>query len=464
MNTMTLEQFADFVPPRPTYALFGDPVEHSVSPQLHQLLLESHGLPCDYVAVRVPAPELGRALQLARGKIRGCNLTIPHKVAAIPHLDALSPAAQALQSVNTIAIDEQGRLTGHNTDYDGFARSLQRDGIDPAGRHALLLGCGGVSNVMAHYLLESGAASLTVAARNPEKAAGKLRQWQRAFPAARLRLISLAEPAPACQIVCNATPVGMFPREEESPIAALPRDAIYCFDAIYNPPATALLRLAEQAGVPGRDGLYMLVMQAARAQEIWQGLTFTPEQIESVLQSLYADLALQRLRQVHGKENLVLCGFMGSGKTTVGRRLSQLSSWPLIDCDQRLEQEAGQSINAIFATQGEEAFRRMEHALLLRLSQEKGQILSTGGGSVLRPDNVRALQKTGFLVYLNPPLWRILENLQGDDSRPLLSGPDREETIASLRRARDPVYRAACQIEVTESDLSAILTQLLRHI
>ena len=77
MNTMTLEQFADFVPPRPTYALFGDPVEHSVSPQLHQLLLESHGLPCDYVAVRVPAPELGRALQLARGKIRGCNLTIP---------------------------------------------------------------------------------------------------------------------------------------------------------------------------------------------------------------------------------------------------------------------------------------------------------------------------------------------------------------------------------------------------
>ena len=117
------------------------------------------------------------------------------------------------------------------------------------------------------------------------------------------------------QIVLNSTPVGMYPKENLAPLHYLPHRTEYVFDAIYNPPVTATMRLANPRKTATRDGLYMLVMQAAHAQTIWSGVTFEPASCETILRRTYGKMAVKRLHEKYGKKNLVLCGFMGSGKT-----------------------------------------------------------------------------------------------------------------------------------------------------
>ncbi|MFQ7242065.1 shikimate dehydrogenase family protein, partial [Agathobaculum sp.] len=147
---LTMEEFRAFEPQKPTYALIGWPLGHTMSPELHAQLFEVSGQDADYVGIAVPPEELEEAFQLAKRKLRGINCTIPHKKAVIPLLDEIDTAARDLHSVNTVAFRD-GRAIGYNTDILGFAESLTRDGVTLRGKKVLLLGYGGAASVMAYH-------------------------------------------------------------------------------------------------------------------------------------------------------------------------------------------------------------------------------------------------------------------------------------------------------------------------
>lgn len=224
------------------------------------------------------------------------------------------------------------------------------------------------------------------------------------------------------------------------------------------------MRLANPKKARVRDGLFMLVMQAAYAQTVWSGVRFEPQACETILRRTYGKMAVKRLHEKHGKRNIVLCGFMGSGKTTIGRKLARLTGLEFIDADQYLEAREGKKIPDIFAEQGEAYFRDRECAYIRELSQREGIVLSLGGGAVLRPENVKAVRETGLLIHLDTPYYRILKNLSYSNTRPLLAGPDKQAETRRLYNARKAVYHHAADISVRSPKISEVLEKVVKSI
>lgn len=460
---LTMEEFRVFEPKRETFAIFGWPVAHTMSPVLHGMLFELLGKEADYIAVAVPADDLPEALRLAAKKLRGVNLTIPHKKAAIPLLDEVDKGALDLGAVNTVAFRD-GRAIGYNTDILGFAESLKKDGIRLRGKKTVLLGYGGAAAGMGYYCVREGA-HLYITGRDLEKAGALREHLLSCFPNGRIEVVSRRHIPKDAQIIINGTPLGMTPNEDKKPLYFLPHKVEYIFDAIYNPPVTALMKLANPRRTVTRDGTYMLVMQGVHAETIWFGAQFTQAQTTSMLRRVYGMMAAKRLREVHGKRNIALCGFMGAGKTTVGRKLSRMCGMEFCDADVYLEERTGKKIPEIFAEQGEEAFRKLETQYLRELAAKENCVIALGGGAVLRPENVEALRQSCFLVHLDPPLGRIIKNLSYSDNRPLLEkGGDRETEIRRLYNARKEIYHAVADRSVRSVRLSTLVEQVARSL
>ena len=355
------------------------------------------------------------------------------------------------------------KAIGYNTDILGFSASLTRDGITLRNKKVLLLGYGGAASVMAYHCVAEGA-QLTITGRNLEKAAVLQKQLCKTVRGAQVSVFSHKHIPRDIQIVLNSTPVGMFPKENASPLHYLPRKTEYVFDAIYNPPITSLMKLANPKHTKVRDGLYMLVMQAAHAQTIWTGVQFKAQTCETILRRLYGKMAVKRLNEKYDKQNIVLCGFMGSGKTTIGRKLARLTGLEFVDADQYLEAQEGKKISDIFAEHGEAYFRDLETAYLAELSRRKGIVLSLGGGAVLRPQNVTAVKQNGLLIHLDTPFYRIMKNLSFSNTRPLLDKPDKQAETHRLYHTRKPIYHRAANISVRSPKISEVLEKLIKSI
>lgn len=459
---LTMEEFRAFEPNKATYALFGWPLGHTMSPELHAQLFEASGQDADYIGVAVPPENLPEAFELAKHKLKGINCTIPHKKAVIDLLDEVDTAARDLHSVNTVAFRD-GRAVGYNTDILGFAESLSRDGVKLRGKKVLLLGYGGAAAVMAYHCITQWA-YLTITGRNMEKAAALQKQLCDAVPGAHVSVFNRRHIPRDIQIVLNSTPVGMYPKENVAPLHYLPHKTEYVFDAIYNPPVTATMKLANPKKTRVRDGLFMLVMQAAHAQTIWSGVQFAPQACETILRRTYGKMAVKRLHEKHGKQNIVLCGFMGSGKTTVGRKLARLTGLEFVDADQYLEAQEGKKISEIFAEHGEAYFRERESAYIRELSQRDGIVLSLGGGAVLRQENVEAVKQSGLLIHLDTPYYRIVKNLSYSTSRPLLDKPDKQAETRRLYNARKGIYHRVSDVSVRSPKISEVLEKLVKSI
>lgn len=458
---LTPTQFQDFEPKRPTFALFGYPVSHSVSPQLHAALFAQSGVEADYIAVEVRPEELESALVLARKKLCGFNLTIPHKINILPLLDEIGQEAKALGSVNTVHF-KKGKAYGYNTDIDGMSLSFAMDGISLKGKQALVLGNGGVS-AMAAYLCAKQGAQVTVCARRPQSDAALRLKTRLIRSGYSVQLTDFLHTPHDAQIIINGTPVGMSPEEENSPLALTNcPEAEYIFDCIYNPRRTLLLVEAAQRGIPHQDGLLMLVGQAAKAQEIWLGTRFDKAQLGRTKEQLAAQLMFKRLHERHGKDNLVLCGFMGCGKTSVAKRTGELLGIKPLDTDLLVEQREGMPISAIFKEHGEDAFRSLERDAVQEAASRKGAIIALGGGAVLDPRNVETLRSTGLIVWLDTPIDRIVELLKGDQTRPLAQGG--EAVLRARHASRVPIYENACNIRVSGITVEALCRELYESI
>ena len=264
--------------------LIGWPVEHSLSPAMHNAAFASLGLNWVYVPLPVPPGTVEAAVKgLAALGFQGANVTVPHKQAVMPYLDELTEAAKIIGAVNTIVVGgaevySRTSLRGDNTDAEGFIRALREGGFEPQGSSIAVLGAGGAARAVVYALLASGATEVRVLNRTCERAVALVEDFGRLFPQAELVPLplnpqALAEAADASSLLVNATSVGMWPHIEDSPWPEdLPLPShLTVFDLVYNPERTKLLRQAEAAGARTIGGLGMLLHQGARAFELWTG-------------------------------------------------------------------------------------------------------------------------------------------------------------------------------------------------
>ncbi len=256
--------------------IIGDPIEHTMSPVMHNAAFARMGLDYLFVPFRVRKEGLRQAIDGVRGlNIRGLGVTIPHKVAVIPLLDELDPLAEKIGAVNII-VNDDGVLKGYNTDAGGFLQALLSRGVEPEGKNVVVLGAGGASRAVSFILAERGA-NLVVVNRTGDKAKELadriLASFHRETQALKLDGENLAGALSQADILVNATSVGMSPNIDGTllPAKLLKPDLVVC-DIVYNPIRTRLLREAEEAGAKAVSGLDMLVWQGALAFELWTGL------------------------------------------------------------------------------------------------------------------------------------------------------------------------------------------------
>jgi len=257
--------------------VIGDPIEHTMSPVMHNAAFKKLGIDYLYVPFRVKKEELEEAIAGMRAlNIRGLNVTIPHKVAVIPLLDKVDSMVEKIGAVNTI-VNDGGVLTGYNTDATGFLQALLERGVEPKGKNTVILGAGGASRAISFILAERGA-HLVILNRQleldwAEELAHRISQiFNKEVKALVLSEGNLAEVLERAEVLVNTTSVGMSPNIDETPVPArLLKPGLVVFDIVYNPIKTRLLREAEAAGAQTIGGLDMLVWQGALAFEKWTG-------------------------------------------------------------------------------------------------------------------------------------------------------------------------------------------------
>jgi shikimate dehydrogenase len=271
--------------------LIGWPVEHSMSPAMHNAAFEALGLNWRYAPLPVVPRHVEAAVRgLSALGLRGANVTVPHKRAVIPALDLIAPDAQALGAVNTIVVEREtdsgARLRGHNTDAAGFIGALRGGGCEPEGTRAVVVGAGGAARAVVFGLMETGAEEILVLNRTLERAqalvadlgesppSGARHRSPSALRALALTSDALIASAGAAHLLVNTTPVGMWPHTERSiwPDSAPIPSRLTVFDLVYNPLETRLLRQAHRSGARGVQGLGMLVRQGALSFKMWTGV------------------------------------------------------------------------------------------------------------------------------------------------------------------------------------------------
>ena len=255
--------------------VIGDPVAHSLSPLLHQAMLDQTGAAYRYDVRTVRPEELPAFVRWAKdGGCAGFNVTMPHKEAILPLLDEVDTTTASCGAVNTVCIRE-GRAIGHNTDGTGFLDSLAGQGFHPQGRTVLLLGAGGAAKAVGHALAAAGAGRIIVCARHSERAAALAAQLPGCGEGIVLAQDAIQQAAAVCDLLVNATPLGMAGSPAFAGLDFLqampPRAVVY--DLVYHPRRTALLEAAARQGLRTVGGIDLLIRQAVRAFTFFTGET-----------------------------------------------------------------------------------------------------------------------------------------------------------------------------------------------
>lgn len=263
------------------FGLIGYPLGHSMSAVIHKELFKISGIDADYFMIEIEPEKLGEAFDSTLRKLNGFNVTIPHKIGIIPYLDSLSTKAELFGAVNTVSLDKS--VIGHNTDCSGFLSALKMADIELGG-DVLLLGSGGVARMLAFEAILADA-NLTIAVRESDiPAANQIKDEIETKLEKTCKVILLDEAGCGYDLIINGTPVGMYPNVDACPISKeVIQSAKAVFDVIYNPQETVFIKYAKEAGLKYSGGLSMLVWQAAVAEEIWNGIRFTNEDIEKVI-------------------------------------------------------------------------------------------------------------------------------------------------------------------------------------
>ena len=391
------------------YGCIGEKLSHSFSKIIHNEICDY-----DYELYEIKKDELKTLL--TERKFKAINVTIPYKQDVIPYLDSIDEFALKIGAVNTI-VNKNGKLLGYNTDFSGMCCLIENSKIDLKNKKVLILGSGGTSKTafaVASYL---GAKEIYKVSR---KSTESSISYDDAY-----KLHNDAH------IIINTTPVGMYPKIGESAIDISDFNKLEgVVDAVYNPLRTALVTLALKRGIKAVGGLYMLVAQAVFAAEL-----FTDKAIDNgEIDRIYKKILLS-------KENIVLTGMPGCGKTTIGKALAKELNKEFIDIDDEIVKETGKPITEIFAEGGEELFRNIETQVIKRFSALQNCVISTGGGAILKEINIDFLKENGRIFYIDRPL----EFLVTTDDRPLSSN---REMLKKRFEERKDIYEATSDFKL----------------
>ena len=384
------------------FGLLGRTLGHSFSPRIHNALGNTN-----YELFEREPSQLQEFF--ADQELQGINITFPYKVNALEACDVVDPRAERIGCVNTM-VRKDGKWHGYNTDYDGFVFTLKHAGIDVSGKECIILG-DGASSATVHVALEDlGAKSITHLSR---------------------KTAPLYTDAPnyyeTAQIIINCTPIGMYPHNPANLIDIMQFSKLEgVVDLIYNPRRTVLLLQAEMMDIPYCDGLPFLVAQGVKAANHFQGESFGTKEIEQILRDMRRE-----------KENIILIGMPGVGKTTVGRAIGKEMGRTWLDVDHELEKEIG-NVSTYITEQGEAAFREKEAEMITKLGTQTGLVISTGGGCVTVPKNYAHLRQNGRIYQLTQPVEKL------STSGRVLSGGGIER-LRELEETRTPMYESFAQ-------------------
>ena len=401
------------------FGLLGRTLGHSFSPRIHSALGNTN-----YELFEREPSQLQEVF--ADPELQGINITIPYKVNALEACDVVDPRAERIGCVNTM-VRKDGKWHGYNTDYDGFVFTLQHVGIDVAGKECIILG-DGASSATVHVALEDlGAKNIVHLSRKTAPFYGDAPNYYE-----------------TAQIIINCTPIGMYPHNPANLIDITQFSKLEgVVDLIYNPRRTILLLQAEMMEIPHCDGLPFLVAQGVEAANHFQGESFGTKEIEQILRDMRRE-----------KENIILIGMPGVGKTTVGKALGEEMGRTCVDVDHELEKEIG-DISTYITEQGEPAFREKEAEMIAKFGTQTGLIISTGGGCVTVPKNFAHLRQNGRIYQLTQPI----ENLSTTGRVLSSGGLDR---LRELEEIRTPMYEsfAQCIVEHNRNAPETVATIL----
>lgn len=391
--------------------LIGGKLGHSYSPVIHQMLGDY-----PYDLWELAEEEVGEFVR--SNKYHAMNVTIPYKKTVMPYLDEISPEALRIGAVNTITRTKEGKLRGDNTDYYGFCRMLSALHLTLTGKKVMIIGNGGASATAQAVTMDQGAAEMRIIAHkeNTPETMAKYTDTQ---------------------VIINCTPVGMYPSNGVSPVSLdyFPHlEGV--LDMIYNPAKTKLLLDAEARGIPCINGLVMLVAQAKRASELFFDTTIDDSVIPTITETI--DKA---------EQNIVLIGMPGSGKSTLGKALAELTGRDFVDTDEMVIERTGRSIPTIFAEDGEKCFRQIERDCLAEVTKERGLVIATGGGAPVQPGAGALLRQNSRILYLRRDVISL-----PTDGRPLSQTSD----LTEMERVRTPIYRSLCDAEIVVDDDIAV--------
>ena len=396
------------------YGLLGEKLPHSYSKEIHEKLGRY-----TYELIEV-AKEDFAAFAKARD-FTAINVTIPYKCDIMPYLATISEQAENIGAVNVV-LNDGGELHGHNTDFAGLRKLILRAGFDFRGKTVLILGYGGTSRTAYAVCRDLGAKCIKFVKRKADET-----------------VISYADAAREyadAEYMINTTPCGMYPHTDGTPFdgsgvsLADFKNLKGIVDVIYNPLRTKLVNEALLAGIPAVGGLYMLVAQATEAAELFTGEPVADE----VTEGIFKELSL-------AKQNVVLTGMPGCGKSTVGALVAEKLSAKFYDTDEEFTKKYGTPADYI-REHGEKAFRDAESGVIAELCLNTvGSVISTGGGAVLRRENVLALRGNGKIYFID----RDIADIVPTSDRPLSS--DRE-MLEKRYAERYPIYTGTCDVHL----------------
>ena len=408
-----------------TYGLIGKKLGHSFSKEIHEQL-------ADYTyELKELLPQQVKEFIQERA-FSAINVTIPYKETVIPFLDEISPRAKAIGAVNTI-VNSNGKLKGYNTDILGMGALLDYHEINIENKKVLILGSGGTAQTALAMAKERNASQVLIVSRGGANG---------------ITYEEVYTSHTDAQIIINTTPCGMYPQIDDSPLDLSAFEALEgVVDAIYNPLRTSLILQAQAKGVKATGGLYMLVAQAVYAVQFFLDCSMDL----SVIDKIYHKILAQ-------KENIVLIGMPSCGKSTIGTLLAEQLNRELYDTDQLICSEFGKSPAEIIQNEGEAAFRDKESNVVASLvAPLSGAIIATGGGAILKSENVLELKKNGKLFFIDRPL----ELLITTKDRPLSS--DRNALEARYNE-RYPIYCAAADKKISPAiDLDIICNEIIKE-
>ncbi|MDE6372806.1 MAG: hypothetical protein K2L61_04610, partial [Clostridia bacterium] len=408
------------------YCVIGEKLTHTMSPQIHKAYFDYYSQDATYGVEQIAMQDMLDDCSGTLLQYDGFNVTVPYKEKILKYLSGESQEAKKIGAVNTV-VNSAGKLYGYNTDPYGFEGLLKANGVDIKGKTFVILGSGGACKSVYFILRQRGARCIKIATRDQSK-----KGLDDFITYENLQSFK-------GDTIVNTTPVGMYPNVDACPV---PDEIISNFDTVvdivYNPIYTRLLQNAVRLGKKAVGGLYMLVAQAMKSQEIWNNSLTDEVLTKDIFNSLMKDYF-----SANGG-NIYLTGIMSCGKTVKGKKVAKALGWQFVDADDYIAQISGKSIKELF-DEGESVFRDWESKAIEELSHKKNLVVATGGGAILRDVNVSAMRLSGVIILIERKIEDIIAGVR-TDTRPLLKdGPQKLRQIYDQRKDR---YYSTCDYVV----------------